>query len=325
VAIPILQTITPDVANPGLRVRCTGFNLDSGDVVLQINGGTVVEPSASSTDTELEFIVPYSSASGKGEVRIQNGDGTSRALTFVITDDPMLGFTVCLPGKTADEYRDQSIQLQPEGRPWSLNPLSNWMKLMGAVCEEIARVRARACELRTELVPSKTVNLLPDFETELGLPEPCNLNAPTDFESRRDEVVRKTAAVGGNSIEYYRSLAAKLGVEVVIYEDTGTESFLCGRNVSGDAINGTIFLFTWYVEVQNYTVNVFQCGQNQSGTPLRWWGAEELECFFNILKQSHTNVVIKFADQDWICTPDSGEIIVSNASDGDIIVNVPEV
>ena len=324
-AIPILQTITPGSALRGMRVEVTGWNLDGATVVLQFGSEFPVEATPETTEaTRLVFLVPFEADLGKNTILIRNGEGDSNTQNMVITDDPLLGFPICLPEKTAEDYREQSIQLQPEGRPWSLDPNSNWQKLLGAVCEEIARVRQRACELRTEQQPTKTVNLLPEWETELGLPEPCNLNAPTDFEARRNEVIRKAYSTGGNSIGYFRELAAIMGLNIVITEDTGTEVFLAGRNRAGDRVYGTIWRFTWYVEVQEYDLFVFKAGQNTAGTPLRWWGAQAIECFFNRLKPAHTNVVITFRDLagDWNDVDGGGAEIVYDMDDGvDVVVD----
>jgi uncharacterized protein YmfQ (DUF2313 family) len=325
-AIPILQTITPGAAFRGLSVELTGFHFDGGQVVLQLGAGSPITVTPEIAEARrIVFLVPFSAELGKNSIVVRNGDGDSNQRDLPITEDQLLGFQICLPPKTAEEYREQAIQLQPEGRAWSIDPESRWQKLLGSAVEEIARVRERACELRTEQQPTKTVDLLPEHETELGLPEPCNLYAPQNFEERRNEVIRKAYSVGGNTAAYFRGLAALMGLDVVITEDTGTEVFLAGRNRAGDRVNGTIWLFTWYIEVQEYTINVFRAGQNVSGTPIRWWGAEEIECYFNRLKPAHTNLVITFADNDWICVPDSGEIIISNESEGDIIVSVQEI
>lgn len=269
--------------------------MEGAEVAIQFGAAppTVITPEKTE-DLGLVFIAPFSLNEGKNQITIQNLEGASAPLDLVITTDTLLGFPLCLPEKTAEDYREQGIQLQPEGRVWSLDPASRWQKLMGAIMEEIARVRAEGCRLRTETQPSKTVDLLPEWEEELGLPEPCNLYAPQGFEERRNEVIRKSSSTGGNTIEYFRELAARMGLDVLITEDLGTEVFLAGRNRAGDRVNGAIWLFTWYIEVQDYTVYVFRAGQNVAGTPLRWWGAEEIECYFNNLKPAHTNLVITF-------------------------------
>lgn len=294
--IPILQIIHPPVTNQGLTVECYGHNLSEGTVIYEPDLGGIVEiPTETTEDRKIKFIVPINLPLGKGELFVRNLEGDSDKLRFSITSDPMLGFGICLQEKTADDLRVQAYKLSPNSLiPFSQNESSGWQRLLGSICEEIARVRGRGCDLRTEMVPQLTTDLLPEWETELGLPEPCNLNAPVDFEERKKEVVRKYKSTGGSTATYFKELAALMGLDVTIEESTESRQFLSGLGRSGDRIWGIIWLFTWFVTVNNYEIGVFRSGQNVSGTPLRWWSAAEIECFFNQLKPAHTNVVIRF-------------------------------
>lgn len=295
--IPILHTITPPTAAPGLRLVILGFNLEAASLVLAdgVNPEIVLSPEPTPTDTRIEVVIPVSTGLGAYTATVRNQEGSSSGLRLLITDDPLLGFPLCLPARSAEDYRKQARHLIPEGRPWATSPASNFQKVIGAVSEEAARVNARACELRHEITPATTVDGLEDWEIELGLPEPCGLYAPQDFEARRLEVIRKFQATGGNSIEYFRNLAALMGLNVVIYEEPDPTVFLVGRNRMGDRLRGAIWLFTWYIEILDYEINYFRVGLNTMGTPLRWWGAETIECYFSKLKPAHTNLVIRFA------------------------------
>lgn len=323
---PIIQVLSPPIALRGLSVNVTGVNL--GDVI-QLQLQRESEPSMPITpeiisDDELQFLVPFEAIEGKNKLIAINSEGVSNIVKLVVTTDPLLGALYCPPDRTEEELRQVVTNgLQYDGIVWSKDPTSFWQKLLSAVLVEVKRVRDEICRLRGEVIPSKTVDLIDEHEVEYGLPEPCNLIAPTDFESRKKELVRKVTSTGGNYINYFRDLAARVGLNVVITEDLGTQTFLSGRNKSGDKIWGTIWLFTWYIEVQDYEVNVFKCGQNQSGTPLRWWGADELECFFNLLKPKHTNLVITFAspNEAWENSPD-GTPVIENSPDGSPIIEV---
>lgn len=319
---PIIQILTPPIALRGLSIVMEGVNLD-GVIQLELQKDAedplIIIPDGI-TENKLNFFVPTEALEGKNKLTAISLSGASNVASLAVTTDPLLGAIFCPTDRTEEELRQVITNgIQYDGKTFSKYKGSYWQKLLSSILVEVKRIRDEICELRGEVIPSKTVKLIDEHEIEYGLPEPCNLIAPTDFEARKKELIRKVNSSGGNYINYFRDLAARLGIDVIITEDPSTQSFLSGRNKSGDKIWGSIWLFTWYIEVQNVNINVFLSGQNQSGTPLRWWGAEEIECFFNLLKPAHTNISIKFvpALTEWQNTVDTGPEYQNTVDTGD--------
>jgi uncharacterized protein YmfQ (DUF2313 family) len=293
---PILQTVNPAIANPGFRVVLAGHRLAGASFILALDGAVPVAivPSVL-TATAAELVIPLSTAPASGEIVAVNIDGFS-SVPFRVVSDPALGVQLCQGDRSAEEYRGALVKLQPEGRVWTRVPASNLGKVYGASSEELARVRAESCRLSVELFPARTLELLDVWERELALPESCNLIRPLTIEERIAEVVRKVAAMGGNTIEYFRSLAALLGFNVEISEETNGTPFLVGFGRMGDRLYGANWLFTWYITIPaGYELNYFRMGDTM-GTALRWWGASALECFFQKIKPAHTLLVVRFED-----------------------------
>lgn len=291
---PIVQTIDPGIVNPGFRVEIAGHRLAGSLWSLHLDGLLPVDlPAVRESDTGVSLVIPVGTQAGSGSIMAIR-DAAFALIPIRVTLDPALGVRLCQGEKTAEEYRGAMVQLQPEGRAWSPRSGSNLSKIYRACADELVRVRAESCRLSVELFPARCSALLEEWEKEVGLPESCNLIRPLTIEERIAEVVRKVAAMGGNSIEYFRALAALLGLAVEISEERSALPFLVGSGRMGDRLYGSIWLFTWYITIPSYELNYFRMG-DRMGTALRWWGAGALECFFQKIKPAHTVLVVRFA------------------------------
>ncbi len=173
---------------------------------------------------------------------------------------------------TAEQYRDQLLALQPPGDALPGDPGSNWVKLLLALADEFARVETRGEALLEEADPNTTVELLPDWERVVGLPDTCVPGDQTS-EQRRNALVARIARTGGISRQHLIDAAAYLGYTITITE------FL-PHSVDSDVdypLYGADWAFAIQVNAPSITVH-FLTVDSDVDAPLAWWGNEQLEC-----------------------------------------------
>ena len=187
-------------------------------------------------------------------------------------------------GSNADDYKEQLKKLSPTGLAWPTDDDSNWVKLLGALAVEYARVDERACNLIEESLPDTTVELLPNWERIAGLPDECS-GLGESIQIRRLNLISKLRQRGGQSIAYYTDVAKALGYTVKISEP---RPFRVDKNRAGDALYGENWPFAFIVESPLNTVVYFRTNFSTVGEPLAAWGNERLECIINKLKPAHT-------------------------------------
>lgn len=127
---------------------------------------------------------------------------------------------------TADSLLPQILSLTPRGAAWGTDETGDgrgaspvqrslWRAFSGWVAGHLGRDWAAA----TQTFPSAMTYTLPDWERELGLPDPCSTGA-AGTQARVASVRAKYAAFGGQSPAYFVCLAASLGYVITIEEPT---------------------------------------------------------------------------------------------------------
>ncbi|HEX3350370.1 MAG TPA: putative phage tail protein [Acetobacteraceae bacterium] len=191
------------------------------------------------------------------------------------------------PEASATDYLWQFQRLLPRGRIWQ----RGWGTLQAEVLLTLmptwARLHARANGLLPDAFPCSTVELLPEWEATLGLPDPCVQPPLATLQQRTAAVCAKFAARGGQSQAYYRHLAASLGYQIEIETFT---PFRVGWSQAGDALCGAEWAFGWRIVVQGDvgTVTYFRTGKSAVGEPLASWGIAALQCIFENNMPAHT-------------------------------------
>lgn len=148
-------------------------------------------------------------------------------------------------GFSALAYARQLKELLPPGSVWLLLPGSWISRALLAIGTELARIDARALELLEEADPRTTTELLTDWERVLGLPDGCVLELADTTAERRNSVVAKLVARGGQSAAFYISIAAAMGVTATVSESYANV-LRVGFRV-GDRVYGLGEAFTWTV------------------------------------------------------------------------------
>ncbi|TCW05557.1 uncharacterized protein DUF2313, partial [Raoultella sp. BIGb0138] len=107
------------------------------------------------------------------------------------------------------EWQDALQQNMPRGRAWPRDENADLTALIKAISPRLNRLEVNADLLLQEMRPETTIQLLPEWETYLGLPE-CNIPSE-DFLVRRAAVVEKYHRKGGLAPWQIEGVAAALG------------------------------------------------------------------------------------------------------------------
>lgn len=226
------------------------------------------------------------------------------ALTFV--EPPPPPPELCRH-ETGPAYLAMLQQLLPRGAAWTREPEAVLTALLTAIADELSCIDAKAADLLRETDPRYALELLADWERNLGLPDPCT--GPLELlQDRRAAVVERIANQGGQSPAYFEAtLAARGFPEARVREFL---PFVAGRAVAGDRLtnpqrafragyaragdaltNNENWLYTWAVDAPNFSFAYFRAGQSTAGEPLRTWSNAPLECLVHELQPAHTLVL----------------------------------
>lgn len=166
-------------------------------------------------------------------------------------------------------------------------------KLLSVIAVILADVDASAERLYDEADPRTTSQLLTDWETMCGLPDPAVGGAEQSLVERRAWLMMRLTSIGGQSRAYFIGLAAQLGVAITITE---FQPLGCGFGMIGrDQINGTGSLFVlWQVNMPSPPAYYFQVGQSQFGDPLGYVRTGVIEALFARWKPAHTNLIFNY-------------------------------
>lgn len=205
---------------------------------------------------------------------------------------------------TAEEYLGQFQQLLPRGRIWH----RGWGVVQAAdllaLMPTWVRLTLRANDVIPQTFPCTTVDMLPEWEATLGLPDPCT-GPLSSVQLRTAAVCAKFDARGGQSREYFIHLAASLGFQIQIQTFV---PFYAGRGRAGDHCYGEAWAYAWRVIVQSAAlITWFRAGQSAAGEPLADWGHNLLQCVF--AEYAPANTIIIWAYQIDSSIWDGGQTI----------------
>jgi uncharacterized protein YmfQ (DUF2313 family) len=198
--------------------------------------------------------------------------------------------------RTALDYLIQFQRLLPRGRVWHRGLGTLQAQDLLTLMPTPVRLDQRAQQLLIDAFPCSTLELLPEWEASLGLPDPCTgpLNS---IEARQLAVCAKFAARGGASMAYFIGLAAAMGVTITI---TQFSSFYAGRNRVGARLFNTGWAYVWQVTLSGEVVNYFRTGTSRVGERLVTLSdiASILQCVFNAYKPAHTTIIFSYVYED---------------------------
>jgi len=146
---------------------------------------------------------------------------------------------------SANAYSAAYLALLPQGLIWPRDPDSAQRDFAVAVAKSFARSDANASDLLATAFPGRALDLLPEWEATVGLPDECG-SASGTLADRRAQVVSRLQAGGGQSRADYINLAATLGFEV---EVRAYAPFRVGENCAGQPLYGEAWAFAMGIVV----------------------------------------------------------------------------
>lgn len=195
--------------------------------------------------------------------------------------------------RSGSDYREAYFALLPEGQAWPKRIVGSvlWQTCDG-LCGYWGDVDGRAADLlEIESDPRQTSEMLPDWERNWELPDPCDVNPPTDEPTRHDNLMFKMTLLGRQDRQFFIDFAARVGQTIQTIEEFAP--YMCGVSRTGDTRG-------MYDQGDPYPDNPFF--RWQLGAPeIRFYWTVDLaqvetgvECIFNRYKPMHTQVVFTY-------------------------------
>jgi uncharacterized protein YmfQ (DUF2313 family) len=235
--------------------------------------------------------------------------------------------------RAGSDYREQFLELLPEGQAWPKHSIES---VLWQACDGLNNywgfVDSRAADLlERESDPGQTIELLPDWERNWGLPDSC-YTAPQTVAERQIALIARMTLYGSQSRQWYIDFAKFLGYDITISE---YRTFVCGIDRCGDSrvygdgydpyfntawvlgylpVTNTLGLhvgrgelseypnyglgppenrYYWTVHVNATSLMWFRSSSGQCGIDphLRIGIPQDLECILNRWKPAHTQIV----------------------------------
>jgi uncharacterized protein YmfQ (DUF2313 family) len=240
--------------------------------------------------------------------------------------------------RSGDDYAVGLANLLPQGLAWPRHAGSVVMRVVKGLAQFWGDVvDARAADLlERESDPRKTIELLPDWERNWGLPDPC-YTAPQSVDERQRALVMRMTMIGAQSRQFFIDVAARLGYTITIteYRPFFIAMDGCGdcrvygaagapnpvmRNEWGQPIMappGDHYVsdgelsewpnyglgplenrYYWTVHVHQAKLVWFRAASGQTGVDphLRIGLADDLECLLNRWKPAHTQIIFDYSN-----------------------------
>jgi uncharacterized protein YmfQ (DUF2313 family) len=234
--------------------------------------------------------------------------------------------------RSGSDYTEAFLSMLPQGQAWPKHtPGSVLVQGVTGLCDYWGFVDGRAADLlEIESDPRQTVELLPDWERNWGLPDPCYAE-PQTIGQRQLALVMRMTMQGAQSREFFIGIAAMLGYSITITE---YRTFVVGIDRVGDNRvygDGSLMYdewgkpilnnngepvaqgelsewpcyglgppenrFYWTVHVHTAALTWFRVTKGQTGVDphLRIGLASDLECLLNRWKPAHTEIVFDYS------------------------------
>ena len=236
--------------------------------------------------------------------------------------------------RLGQDYGTAFLTLLPQGQAWPKHPGTTLDLACRGLAEYWGFVDSRAGDLlERESDPRTTMELLPDWERNWGLPDPC-YTAPQTIGERQQALVMRMTMIGGASREFFIGVAAQIGYTITISE---YRVFVCGIDRCGDnrqygtgvpmfnewgqpilntrgvpvsygelsawpnyGLGPPANRFYWTVHVSGEKLVWFRVGAGggQTGVDpmLRIGLADDLECLLNRWKPAHTKIIFDYSE-----------------------------
>ena len=206
--------------------------------------------------------------------------------------------------RSGDDYIAALTMLLPEGPAWptwtSNSNLSKWIEGASQIWGDID---GRADDLLVrESDPRSTLELLPDWERNWGLPDKC-VAEPLTLSDRQRMLTHRVTLEGGQSRQFFLDTADYYGIEIKVVEHS---PYMGGISRAGDTTNltdsghprwelgGPTLRFYWTIGVGKPRLTWFRAGGGggEGGVDhhLEIGITTDLQCLFERLKPAHVEL-----------------------------------
>ena len=163
--------------------------------------------------------------------------------------------------RDGDDYGDSFLSLLPQGQAWPKYPgttldlacrgLAEYWGFVDGRAADLLEIESDPRETRDYVMPDGSPDgLLPDWERNWGLPDPCLPFPPTTEEGRQAELVFKMTLYGRQDRQFFIDYADRLNETITIREYapymTGVSRVGDTRYPSADSLPGDPY-FRWYL------------------------------------------------------------------------------
>ncbi len=195
---------------------------------------------------------------------------------------------------SGDDYYGLLLGLRPTGPAWPADDA-----LLQAIADGLARVHNRALGLLDEADPRLTLEMLPAWERNAGLPDACTGPA-VGLAERRARLAAQITARGGQSRAFFIALAASLGFPGCTI--TEYAAFTVGSGCSDPLHTADVgWPHAWRFNVPVKAGAVSYTAASGCDEALRGWGSAVLECVIRRAAPAHTAVLFGYLpDEDWL-------------------------
>jgi uncharacterized protein YmfQ (DUF2313 family) len=197
------------------------------------------------------------------------------------------------PDYQASDFLTALQALMPRGLAWPRDPTSVMAQVEAGLSPTWQRHTEQNNNLLIDAFPATAVQLLPEWEATLGLPDPCAGPAPT-IAARQAQVVARFAGSGGQSVPYYINYAKLLGYTVTVTEYVASR---VGQSRVGQSVSrmGYAWSFAWQINASLNTIAQSRVGSARAGEPLASWGNAVLQCEINQVIPAHTTIIFAYS------------------------------
>jgi len=229
------------------------------------------------------------------------------------------------------DYAQQFLRLLPQGQAWPKTPGSVLYNACLGLANYWGYVDQRAGDLLlVESDPRTTHELLSDWERNWGLPDPC-WASPTTEDDRRKVLVQWMTMLGGQSRDFFYSVAKFLGHSIHIMEHApwmfGISEF--GQTDDGEGgpkweIGQPEIRFYWTIQVSNIPYDWWQFGVHHFGVEhhLIIDIPPNLDCIYRRWKPAQTELIMDYSQGG---TTFAASELQSQPGDNPDIGNLPPV
>ena len=179
-------------------------------------------------------------------------------------------------------------KLLPMGDAWATESGSVMAQVLDAMGGLLQQAHNRMMDLVQESDPHQTAELIYDWETHCSLPDTC-AGQPATLAERRDNIVARLTARGGQSKAFYIQMARDLGFDITIQEH---KPFRAHSQCTA-AINPDPWRHVMFVDGPAQTVRCMGCG-SACNDALRSWGNQALECHMRRTLPGHALVHFRY-------------------------------